>query len=111
MSKAKILIVDNDKDIRKTVKKRFEFSGFDCVLAGDGEEAIKVAKEEQPSVIILDLVMPKMDGFEAYKALKFDRATKNIPIIAYTADPKMALEKIRERDRIDERGRCADEAV
>ncbi len=90
----KILIVDDDSDIRKVLKARLELSGFKCFTAKDGREAVKRAKYNSPSLIILDLVMPGMDGFETYKSLKADEHTKNIPIIAYTAqDADIVAEK------------------
>jgi len=97
MGKTKILIVDDEPDIRNLVKARFEFSGYDCLTAKDGEEAIRIATEGKPAAIVLDLIMPKMDGFEVYKVLKFNRATKNIPIIAYTAHPGVVSEKISQK--------------
>lgn len=90
----KILLVDDEKDIRELLKVRFEVSGFKCLTAKDGKEAVELAKYKQPSVIILDLMMPGMDGFQTHKALKADPSTKNIPIIAYTAqDPDVVAEK------------------
>ena len=90
----KILLVDDEKDIRELLKVRFEISGFKCLTAKDGKEAVELAKYKQPSVIILDLMMPGMDGFQTHKALKADPSTKNIPIIAYTAqDPEVVAEK------------------
>lgn len=81
----KILVVDDEKNIRELLKIKFEAGGFRCLTAENGKEAIEIAKYRQPSLIILDLIMPVMGGFEAYKALKADPSTKNIPIIAYTA--------------------------
>lgn len=81
----KILIVDDEKDIRELLKVRFESSGFMCLTAKDGHEAIEIAKSQHPSVIILDLMMPNLDGFQTHKILKADIDTKTIPIIAYTA--------------------------
>jgi len=99
----KILIVDDEKDIRDLLKTRFELSGFEGLTAKDGKEALKIARHDQPSLIILDLVMPKMDGFETHKALKSDKRTKHIPIIAYTAqNPEIVAKKgIKALDIID----------
>ena len=89
-----ILVVDDEKDLRKLLKSRFELSGIKCLTAKDGKDAIKLAIEKQPSVILLDLVMPKMDGFEVYKALKNNPETKHIQIIAYTAQsPEIVAKK------------------
>ena len=80
-----ILIVDDEQDIRTILRRRFELSGFECLTAKNGREAIKLAKDKKPSLIILDLVMTPMNGFEIYKALKANDTTKDIPIIPYTA--------------------------
>jgi len=84
---ATILIVDDEKDLRTLLKARFELSGFKCLTARDGKEAIKAVKKERPDLIILDLVMPRMDGIQTYKVLKADAEHKHIPIIVYTAQP------------------------
>lgn len=88
-----ILIADDEKDIRELVKARFEFNGFKCLTASNGEETIKIAKEKKPSFIILDLVMPDMDGFEVYKALKGDKETSKIHILVYSAQPSEIIAK------------------
>ncbi|MGB2706082.1 MAG: response regulator, partial [Candidatus Omnitrophota bacterium] len=58
-----------------------------------GREALKIVEKEKPSLIIMDLVMPKMDGIQAYKALKASADTKHIPIIVYTAQPPEVVVK------------------
>ena len=88
-----ILVVDDEKDLRDLLKARFEASGFKCLTAKDGREAIKTVAKERPDLIILDLVMPKMDGIQAYKALKADAEHKHIPIIVYTAQPPEIVAK------------------
>ncbi len=94
MNKKKILIVDDEQDIRTVLKRRFEFCGFECLTAQDGREAIKLARHTTPSLIILDLVMPDMDGADVYMALKADDETKNIPVILYSAQsPGVVAEK------------------
>lgn len=94
MKKEKLLIVDDESDIRKLLKARLESVGFECFLAEDGEEAIKVARETKPSLIILDLVMPHKDGLQTYKELKSHQDLRDIPIIVYTAqNPELVAEK------------------
>ncbi len=88
-----ILVVDDEKDLRDLLKVRFEYSGFKCVTAKDGREALKIVKEKRPSLIIMDLVMPKMDGIRAYKTLKASAEHKHIPIIVYTAQPPEIIAK------------------
>jgi len=68
--------------------------GFKCLTAKNGRDAIRIAENERPSLIILDLIMPEMDGIETHKILKSSKKTKNIPIIAYSAqDPEVILKK------------------
>lgn len=85
MKKEKLLIVDDEADIRKLLRKRLELSGFICYEAEDGEKAISVARRIKPSLVILDLVMPVKDGLQTYKEFKAHADLKNIPIIVYTA--------------------------
>ncbi len=90
----KILVVDDEKDFRELLKETLRLRGFTCLTAKNGREAVKIAKNERPSLIILDLVMPEMDGIETHKILKNDRDTKKIPIIAYSAqDPEVFVKK------------------
>ena len=94
MSKGKLLIVDDEPDIRKVLKKRLELEGFQCLMAKNGTEAIKIAQEEHPALIILDLVMPGKDGLQVYQELKGAENTRNIPIVVYTAQsPDIVAEK------------------
>ncbi|MEI6831725.1 MAG: response regulator transcription factor [Candidatus Omnitrophota bacterium] len=85
MSKEQILIIEDDKHISKLVKYNLEKAGYDCTVADDGEEALDVLAKERPDLIILDIMLPKMDGFELCRAIKQDVKLKNIPIIMLTA--------------------------
>ncbi len=80
---AKILVVDDDPDMRETLQMILESGGYTVVLAEDGEQCLARLKEEHPDLLILDLLMPNMDGFEVCKALKDPRLAKyaQIPII------------------------------
>ena len=90
----KLLLVDDEAGLTELLKSIFEPRGFVCMTAGDGREALKIAREKSPSLIIMDLVMPKMDGIDAYKALKADKQTRDIPILVYTAqDPEVVIKK------------------
>ena len=94
MSRGKILIVDDESDIRKLLKVRLELAGFECLVAGNGEEALKLVREFKPSLIILDLVMPGKDGLQTYKELKNYPDLKEVPVIVYTAQsPDMIAER------------------
>lgn len=85
MPKEQILIIEDDKHISKLVKYNLEKAGYDCTVADDGEEALGILAKERPDLIILDIMLPKMDGFELCRAIKQDVKLKNIPIIMLTA--------------------------
>ena len=80
---AKILVVDDDPDMREALQIILESGGYTVVMAEDGEKCLAKLKEEQPDLLILDLLMPRMDGFEVCKALKDPRYAKyaRMPII------------------------------
>jgi CheY-like chemotaxis protein len=79
-----VLLVDDYPDAREMYAEYLEFSGFDIVQAGNGVEAIERARDSQPDVILMDLSLPVMDGWEATRRLKADDATKDIPVLAVT---------------------------
>jgi DNA-binding response OmpR family regulator len=85
MSRGRILVVDDEDYIQHILNFSFSAEGYEVVTAGDGEEAIKKARSSKPDVIVLDIMMPKMDGYEACKKLKADPTTKTIPVILLTA--------------------------
>jgi DNA-binding response OmpR family regulator len=85
----KILIVDDEIDLVKGLAIILESKGYEAVLAYDGEEGIKKVKEESPDLIILDIMMPKMDGYTFVKKIKANKSTKKMPIIILTAKDKM----------------------
>jgi CheY-like chemotaxis protein len=82
---SKILVVDDEPDIVRVVVKIMESRGHVVSTAADGPTAIEVARAEHPDVVILDLNLPHMDGFEVCKRLKQDDATRGIPIVMMTA--------------------------
>lgn len=84
-AKSKILFIEDEPDQIMMVRLRLEKSGFEVVTAGDGKTGIKKAREEKPDLILLDIVMPGMDGFEVCRRLRGDAATKRIPVIVATA--------------------------
>ena len=81
----KILIVDDEEDILTLLEYNLEKAGFKVISADDGPEAIELAKKEKPALIILDIMLPSMEGTEVCKAIKRDDATSHIPIIMLTA--------------------------
>lgn len=84
MAKKKLLLIEDDPFIVKMYRKKFEEIGLTFREAGDGEAGIKLAKEEKPDVILLDIVLPNKDGFQILKTLKTDKILENIPIIMLT---------------------------
>ena len=81
----KILVVEDDQDNREMVIKVLEHNGYRVIEAVDGQEAVKKAREEKPDLILLDIYLPKMDGYEVTRTLKGDQDLQHIPIIALTA--------------------------
>ena len=82
MAKNKVLIVDDDANIVELIKINFESEGFDTVTASNGREAVDKFRTENPSIVIMDVMMPEMDGWEACREI---RKTSNTPIIMLTA--------------------------
>ena len=82
---ARILVVEDDADNRRIVVKVLTMAGHGTLEAPDGQSAIAIARQEHPDVIIMDLALPGMDGWEASRRLKADPETADIPIIALTA--------------------------
>ena len=82
--KKKILLVDDDPLIIRMYEHKLAQDGHDVVLAFDGEQAVMMAKEEKPDLILLDLMMPKLNGIETLQFLKKEADTKGIPVIVLT---------------------------
>ena len=82
--KPKVLVVDDELDLIKMVSKRLALEGFEVLLAKDGEEAIAKAREGHPDVIVLDLMMPRLSGFEVCQMLKKDAQFQRTPVIFFS---------------------------
>ncbi|KXS47563.1 MULTISPECIES: response regulator transcription factor [Halanaerobium] len=82
---SKILVVDDEKNIRLVVGKSLEKAGFDVDYAVDGVQAVEKANDINPDLILLDLRLPKMNGFLVLEALKSDTSTEDIPVIILSA--------------------------
>ena len=80
-----LLLVDDDEMSRELIRMRLTRLGYTVITAIDGREGIEAAREETPNLILMDLCMPGMDGFEAAQKLKADNATAHIPIVALSA--------------------------
>ncbi len=81
----KILVVDDERHIVRLVEVNLARAGYDVVSAYDGVEALEKVKSEKPDMIVLDVMMPRMDGFEVLKRLQADPETQDIPVIMLTA--------------------------
>ena len=82
---AKILVVDDDPDVRLLVEARLRSNGYTAVAAEDGEACIAACRREKPALLVLDLGLPKIDGFEVCRRVKADPSTRAIPIIVLSA--------------------------
>ena len=80
----RILLVEDDTTLAEMYQKKFDVEGFDVLSASDGEKGLKIALEEHPDIILLDLLMPKMDGMTIMKKLREDDWGKDVPIIILT---------------------------
>lgn len=97
MESKKILIIEDDPILQKAIQEYLISDGFKSLIASDGEEGIKMARSEVPDLILLDIILPKKNGFEVIKEVKEDLKTKNIPVILLTnlgslSDIEKALE-------------------
>jgi len=98
MAKVKVLITEDDPLMSRMYQKIFTFEGYDVIMAGNGEEGLEKAKTEKPTIILLDVMMPKMNGLQMLDKLKLDPASKAIPVIMLTnlageKDAEVALSK------------------
>ena len=83
--KTTILLVDDDPDALILVGARLRAAGYEVITAEDGEEALEKVRRETPALLVLDINMPKINGFEVCRILKSDPSTRSIPIIFFTA--------------------------
>lgn len=82
---AKIVLVEDNEDNRDMLSRRLTRKGYEVLIAVNGEEAVELVQKEQPALVLMDISLPVMDGFEATRRLKSQDSTKNIPIVALTA--------------------------
>jgi DNA-binding response OmpR family regulator len=84
-SRPLVLVADDDPDILQLVSLRLERSGYEVVAAGDGEQALNAALERAPDLALLDVTMPKLDGYEVTARLRGNERTRRMPVILLTA--------------------------
>jgi DNA-binding response OmpR family regulator len=93
----RVLLAEDDRFLRKAAETALKRQGFTVLPAVDGEEALRMARAEVPDIVLLDLIMPKLQGFEVLRALKADPVTASIPVIILSnlgqeSDVKQAME-------------------
>jgi len=97
MVQKRILVIEDEPDVSKLIAVRLKQADYEVLVAYDGQDGLTKAREEKPDLILLDLMLPKMDGHKVCRILKFDQKYKKIPIIILTArgqekDRELALE-------------------
>lgn len=92
--KSRVLLVDDEPSIVKMVSKRLEVEGFDVLVAMDGQEGLAKAQTESPDLIILDLMLPKLNGYEVCTMLKQDTRYHKIPVVLFTAKAQAKDEQL-----------------
>jgi DNA-binding response OmpR family regulator len=90
---SRILVVDDEEEMLRSIKLAFEGQGHECVFSSDGLDALEKARKWHPDLIILDIMLPGLDGYKISRYLKYDSKFRHIPIIMLTA-------KSDEKDRI-----------
>lgn len=91
---SKILVVDDDEMARALLEAAFTAKGHEVIMAANGRDALTMVREKQPQLIILDVTMPKMDGFHLCRLIKYDTRFKHIPIIFTSALTSEADKKV-----------------
>jgi len=104
MMKKRILVVDDEIDLVETLRFSLELKGYEVLVAYNGEDALHLARNENPDLILLDVMLPKMEGYQVCRLLKFDARFRHIPIFMLTA-------KTQEKDRMIGEQTGADEYI
>lgn len=89
----KVLVAEDDASVRLTIQFVLEDEGFDVLIAQDGHEALQIARSEHPDVILLDQIMPKLDGKQVLQALRADDATRDVTVFVLTGMSRGAPEE------------------
>lgn len=89
----KVLVIDNEPNIQKLLRVNLAASGYEVRAAGNGETGLRLAREERPELVILDLRMPGLSGWDVLKSLKADPALSAVPVIVMTASVRHSQEE------------------
>ncbi|MCI5108607.1 MAG: response regulator [Candidatus Pacebacteria bacterium] len=84
MENNKVLSIEDDKFLSSLVAKKLSAAGFEMIHATNGEDALDMVKDEKPAIILLDILLPEMSGFEVLEKLKADEETKSIPVLLFS---------------------------
>jgi len=90
MTKKRVLVIDDYPQVVELLKMRLESAGYEVLVAFDGQEGLQKARQEQPDLIILDIMLPKMNGYKVCRFLKFDKKYRHIPIVILTSRAKQS---------------------
>ncbi|MGB7033355.1 MAG: response regulator [Syntrophobacteria bacterium] len=101
MQKNRILIVDDEPDIVEALQTRLEQENFECLTSYDGNGGLELARAQKPDLIILDIMLPNLDGYKVCRLLKFQKELKRIPIIMLTARDKAEDRLLGEQTGVD----------
>ena len=97
----KILVIDDEQDLVEVVRFRLKANGYDVIVAYNGKDGLEKARTQNPALIILDLMLPEIDGYKICRMLKFDKKYKHIPIIIFTARAQEDDKKMGEQTGAD----------
>ena len=90
MAAKRVLVCDDDPVILRLLEVNLELEGFEVLTGNNGEEGVEIARREIPDLVILDIMMPRMDGYEACRRIKEDETTKHIPVVFLSAKAQAA---------------------
>lgn len=90
-SRPLILLADDETDVALVASTRLEVSGYEVVTAADGEEALSLFRARRPDLVLLDILMPRLDGFQVCSIIKSDPATRDVPVIIFSASSSHSL--------------------
>jgi CheY-like chemotaxis protein len=86
-----ILLADDEADVALVASTRLEVSGYEVATAADGEEALALFRARRPDLVLLDILMPRLDGFQVCSVIKSDPATRDVPVIIFSASSSHSL--------------------
>ena len=100
MDKKIVLLVDDDADITKVLKVRIEAEGYEFMSAGDGKEMLEILKIKKPDVVLLDIILPNMDGYSALREMRKNEKCADIPVIILSAKEKRKVGDLFELEKV-----------